>query len=60
MPYVVSKNQSNLVVCRATIDNILVLQETLHSMKHLDGKKGYMIVKLDQEKAYDRLEWSHN
>lgn len=38
--------------------NILVLQETIHSFKRLKGRKGYMILKLDLEKAYDRLEWS--
>lgn len=43
---------------RSTIDNILSLQETIHSFKQLHGKKGYMIIKLDLEKAYDRLEWT--
>lgn len=55
MPYIV--NQSSFVPGRSTIDNILVLQETIHSFKSLHDKKGYMIVKLDLEKAYDRLEW---
>lgn len=40
------------------MDNILVLQETIHSFKHVRGRKGFMILKLDLEKAYDRLEWS--
>lgn len=58
MPYVVSDNQSSFIPGRSTIDNILVLQETIHSFKHLHGKRGFMIVKLDLEKAYDRLEWT--
>lgn len=56
MPHVVSDNQSSFVQGRSTIDNILVLQETIHSFKNLRGKKGYMIIKLDLEKACDRLE----
>lgn len=57
MPYVVSDNQSSFIPGRSTVDNILVLQETIHSLKSLQGKKGYMILKLDLEKAYDRMEW---
>lgn len=57
MPYVVSENQSNFVPGRATSDNILVLHEVIHSLNQLKGKKGYMDIKMDLEKAYDRLEW---
>lgn len=57
MPYMVSENQSSFVHGRSTIDNIITLQETIHSFRSLRGKKGYMIIKLDLEKAYDRLEW---
>lgn len=42
---------------RSTLDNILVLQETIHSFKHIQGRTGYMILKLDLDKAYDWLEW---
>ena len=39
-------------------DNILVAFETLHSMNvHKSTKLGYMVVKLDMSKAYDRVEW---
>lgn len=58
MPSVVAENQSSFISGRSTIDNILSLQETIHSFKQLHGKKGYMIIKLDLEKAYDRLEWT--
>lgn len=58
MPYVVSFNQSSFVPGRTSCDNILVLQEAIHSLNNLHGRKGYMIIKIDLEKAYDRLEWN--
>lgn len=57
LPCVVSANQSSFVPGRSTLDNILVLQETIRSFKHIQGRTGYMILKLDLEKAYDWLEW---
>ncbi|XP_039014644.1 uncharacterized protein LOC120144710 [Hibiscus syriacus] len=38
-------------------DNIIVAQEVVHSMRLKKGKTGYMAIKIDLEKAYDRLEW---
>ncbi|EEF38255.1 conserved hypothetical protein [Ricinus communis] len=38
-------------------DNIIIAQEVVHSMK-LNGKVGWMPIKIDLEKAYDRLRWS--
>lgn len=43
---------------RCTVDNILVFQEVVHSYRSLKGKRGFMALKLDLEKAYDRLSWS--
>lgn len=58
LPDVISPNQSSFIEGISTIDNILVMQEAIHSLNHLKGNKGFMIIKLDLEKAYDRLEWS--
>lgn len=58
LPCVVSENQSSFIPGRSTMDNILILHETINSLKNLKGKRGYMVIKLDLEKAYDRLEWS--
>ena len=39
-------------------DNVIIAQELVHSIGKSKGKEGNMVVKIDLEKAYDRLEWS--
>lgn len=40
------------------MDNILAAYETLHTMHTgMRGKKGFMAIKLDMSKTYDRVEW---
>ena len=58
LPDIISEQQSAFTKNRLIFDNILVAFETLHSMDvHKSTKLGYMTMKLDMSKAYDRVEW---
>uniref|UniRef100_A0A2N9GVI8 Reverse transcriptase domain-containing protein n=1 Tax=Fagus sylvatica TaxID=28930 RepID=A0A2N9GVI8_FAGSY len=54
----VSPYQAAFVPRRRGIDNVIIAQEIIHSMHRKKGKVGQLVLKLDLEKAYDRLEWS--
>ena len=50
--------QSAFILGHLIIDYILAAYESLHTMHTgMKGKKGYMAIKLDMSKAYDRLKW---
>lgn len=52
--------QSAFIYDRSIADNIIVGHKALHYLTHLKrGKIGYVALKLDMSKAYDRVEWSY-
>ena len=57
MATLVGLMQSSFVPSRHITDNIVIAQEAIHSMDNKKGKVGWMAIKVDVEKAYDRLSW---
>lgn len=55
MPYIVSQNQTSFVARRNILENIIIAQEALRTMKTTKGQKHWMALKVDLEKAYDRV-----
>ena len=50
--------QSAFVPKRSIHDNILLTHEIMNKFKNMKGKKAWVALKLDMEKAYDRVEWA--
>ncbi|KAF5460460.1 hypothetical protein F2P56_020324 [Juglans regia] len=59
LPQIISPTQSAFVSGRLILDNVIVAFVAMHSMScKIKGLQGYMSLKLDMSKAYDRVEWS--
>ncbi|KAH9666673.1 reverse transcriptase domain-containing protein [Citrus sinensis] len=49
--------QTSFVPGRHITENIIIAQEVIHTMRRKSRKIGQMLIKVDLEKAYDRLSW---
>ena len=54
---IISPFQSAFIPGRSIHDNILLTHEIMHKFKKIKSKQTWVAVKIDMEKAYDRLEW---
>jgi hypothetical protein len=57
LPDITSPNQSAFVQGRLISDNTLIAHEIFNFFSHSSSKKGYVGIKTDMAKAYDRVEW---
>ena len=58
LPSLISPMQTTFIEGRMGTDNVIIAQELIYSLRKRKGRTGFMVVKIDLEKAYDRLEWS--
>ena len=59
MTNLIGPAQASFIPGRVSTDNIVFVQEAVHSMRRKKGVKGWMLLKLDLEKAYDRIRWDY-
>lgn len=55
LPKLISKEQTSFVPSRSILDGIVIIQELIHSAQ--TKKEACMLVKLDIQKAYDKVDW---
>ena len=58
MEKLISPLQIAFLLGQKGIENAIIMKELIHSISKKKGKVGYMEIKIDLEKAYDKLEWS--
>ena len=59
LPKVVSPWKGAFVPGRVIQDNSIIAHEVINAMKKSKSKHRFMALKMDMEKAYDRMEWSY-
>ncbi|XP_026419678.1 uncharacterized protein LOC113315627 [Papaver somniferum] len=55
---IIAPNQSAFIPKRQIVDNIVIAHEMLHTMNTSKSKKGFLALKLDLSKSFDKMEWN--
>lgn len=59
LPLLIGETRCSFIPGRQGVDNIVIAQEMIHTFRKKRGRHGYMAIKIDLEKAYDRVDWSY-
>lgn len=55
---IIDEAQSAFILYKVLSENILIAHDILHTLRQKRiGKKGFMVLKLDMRKAFDKVEW---
>lgn len=54
---IMSLNQASFIHSRQSIDNVMIFQEVIHTFRYTKFMRDGMVLKLNLEKACDRMEW---
>ncbi|EOX92093.1 Uncharacterized protein TCM_001101 [Theobroma cacao] len=54
----IGRSQSSFIPGRQAVDNVIVVQEVIYTMKTMKRRERALALKVDLEKAYDRVKWS--
>ena len=57
LPDLVGSHQTSFIPGRHITENIIIAQEVIHRLRWKTSKRGFMAIKVDLEKSYDRLSW---
>ncbi|KAK8935179.1 hypothetical protein KSP39_PZI014054 [Platanthera zijinensis] len=58
MGALISKEQADFMSGHFLSYHYIIAQELLHRIHTTESKDGYMAIKLDMEKSFDRIQWS--
>ncbi|KAL3503651.1 hypothetical protein ACH5RR_038100 [Cinchona calisaya] len=54
----ISPHQASFIPARKGSDDVIIVQELIHKLNSFKGKNGTCAIKLDLEKACDKVEWN--
>ena len=57
LPGLIHPYQASFTLGRKANDNVILTQEIIHTMTISKSKQGFMALKINLEKAFDRHEW---
>lgn len=54
---IIAPIHASFVPGRQRIDNVIICQEIMYTLRYTKANRGGLVIKLDLEKAYDSMEW---